>query len=68
MMEAPEYLTPAETAALIPDMTRNGLAQLRFKGTGPRYLNPTPRRILYRRADVIDWLEGIERTQTGRAA
>jgi len=49
-------------------MTRQGLAQLRFKGTGPRYMAPTPRVIRYRKSWTDEWLQASERTGTGVAA
>ncbi|MFJ2544377.1 helix-turn-helix transcriptional regulator [Microbacterium sp. NPDC087589] len=66
---APEanYLTPQQVCDLIPGMTVGGLAQLRFKGTGPTYLKPTARKVLYRPADITDWLDGTARTWTGEA-
>lgn len=63
-MDDPTYLSPAEAAALIPGMTKTNLAQLRFTGKGPRFLKPTPRTVVYRKADVIEWLEASERTST----
>lgn len=59
-----EYLTPAEAVELVPGMTVAGFAQLRFTGKGPRFLKPTPRKVVYRKADVIAWLEASERTST----
>lgn len=62
-----EYLTPDQAAALIPGMTKQALAQKRYLGTGPKYLKPG-KRVLYRKADVIAWLEASERTWTGEKA
>lgn len=59
-----KYLTIEDVCGLIPGMTRRGLAQLRYAGRGPVYLNPTPRKIVYRESDVIEWLESSERTST----
>lgn len=61
-----EYLTPAQACELLPGFTTAHLAQLRFTGKGPRYLKPSPRKVLYRRADVIEWLEASERTTTAQ--
>ena len=58
------YLTPEQVCEIVPGMTRNLLAQLRFKGQGPRYFKPTPRTVLYSGADVIAWVEGSARTGT----
>ncbi|WP_336647570.1 helix-turn-helix transcriptional regulator [Microbacterium sp. MMO-10] len=63
-----EYITPEQVCEIIPGMTRNNLAQLRHKGTGPKYLKPTPRVIVYRRSDVIAWLEASERSGTAPTA
>lgn len=54
------WLTPAEVASEYP-VTRSALSQLRYLGhhdgvKGPRYSRPTPRKILYRAADVEEWL------------
>ena len=58
------YLSPREVAEMIPGMTTANLGQLRFTGKGPTFLKPTPRTVVYRERDVIDWLEASERTST----
>lgn len=58
------YLTPGQVVDRVPGLTIGNLAQLRFKGTGPKFLKPTPRTVLYREKDVIEWLEASERTST----
>lgn len=64
-----DYLTPDDVLTLVPGLTRSGLAQLRYRGVGgPKFLKPTPRKVLYRRADVIAWLEASEHTITGEGA
>lgn len=65
---AVEYLTPAQACELVPGLTVPHLAQLRFTGKGPKFLKPTPRKVLYRRHDVIEWLEASERTTTAEVA
>jgi hypothetical protein len=57
-------LTPRE-AAQYARLTVGQLAQLRYLGRGPVYLNPTPRRILYRQSDIDAWLYASERRSTG---
>lgn len=59
-----KYLTSEQVCDLVPGITKAGLAQLRFTGKGPKFLKPTPRKVVYRERDVIDWLEGSERTST----
>lgn len=63
-----EYLTPKQTAERFPMFTVAHLAQLRYTGSGPKYLRPTPRRIIYRLSDVIEWIESSERTGTAEVA
>jgi len=62
--EAEVYLTPAMVAMMVPGLTTGNLAQLRYEGRGPKFLKPTPRTVVYRRRDVIVWLNEHERTTT----
>lgn len=59
-----KYITPEQVCELVPGMTKSNLARLRFIGQGPKFLKPTPRTVVYRERDVIDWLEASERTST----
>jgi len=56
-------LTPRE-AAEYTRLTRESLAQLRFRGVGPRFLKPTPRVVLYRRSALDAFLAASERRIT----
>jgi hypothetical protein len=60
-------LSPAE-AAEYTHMTAGALAQLRFRGLGPRFLKPTERTVLYRKSVLDEWLAASERTGTGQVA
>lgn len=62
-----KYLSPKEAAALVPGMTLGNLAQLRYIGKGPKFLKPTPRTVVYRERDVLEWLEASERTSNAVA-
>lgn len=62
-----DLMTIAEACAYL-HVSKNTLAQWRYLGTGPKYLNPTRRSVYYRQADIDAWLEASERTQTGIAA
>lgn len=64
---SPTYVTADQVCEIVPGMTRGNLAQLRFKGLGPKFLKPTSRTVLYRYRDVIEWLEASERTSTAEA-
>lgn len=57
-------LTPGEAAAYTR-LTKEALAQLRFRGLGPRFLKPTPRVVLYRRSALDAFLRASEREITG---
>ncbi|MCH4209868.1 helix-turn-helix transcriptional regulator [Bifidobacterium sp.] len=59
-------LTIPEAAAYIP-MQPGQLAQLRYTGTGPKFLKPTARTVLYRKGDVDAWLDASVRTSTAEA-
>jgi hypothetical protein len=55
-MEA-DFMTPA----MVHDLTGisiGALAQMRYDRKGPRFFKPTPRTVLYRRSDVVAWVEG----------
>lgn len=55
-MDHDPFIEPAE-AADMAGLTTAALAQLRYRGGGPRFYKPTPRKVLYKRAEVIDWIE-----------
>lgn len=51
-----EYLTSTQYEALRGLKPGSARAE-RARGGGPVYLKPTRRRVIYKRADVIAWLE-----------
>jgi hypothetical protein len=50
-------LSPEQVCELIPGMTKENLAQLRFRKRGPAYIKVTPRVIVYDAADVEAYLQ-----------
>ena len=44
------------------------LAQLRYHGRGPCFYKPTPKTVLYKRSEVLAWVEASVQTRTGYAA
>ncbi|QPZ39523.1 helix-turn-helix transcriptional regulator [Paramicrobacterium chengjingii] len=62
------FLTIDQVCKLVPGMTRSNLAALRFRGEGPRYLKPTPKTVLYKEEDVIEWVEASARYGTAMEA
>ena len=55
---SPEFITSKEAAELLR-RTEGGLRVQRCRGGGPPYYR-SGGRILYRRADVLAWLERVE--------
>ena len=51
-----DYILPA-TASEIIGLKTGALAQLRYLGRGPRFYKPTPRTVLYKRSEVLAWIE-----------
>jgi predicted DNA-binding transcriptional regulator AlpA len=51
-----EWLTLSQTVALMR-MTRPALAQMRYRGDGPKFYRITAKTILYKRHEVIAWME-----------
>lgn len=67
MSQGDPLLTPRE-AADYTRLTVAHLAQLRFRGNGPRFLNPSPKTVLYRQSVLDEWLAASERSRTGQFA
>jgi hypothetical protein len=61
------FITAEQVCDLIPGLTIAGLAQMRFRGVGPRYFKPSPRKVVYSRASVLEWLASTERQGTAQA-
>lgn len=58
-----DFIQPAEVTELT-GLSTAALAQLRHRGQGPRFYKPTPRTVLYKREEVIAWLEASAQTAT----
>jgi predicted DNA-binding transcriptional regulator AlpA len=58
-----KFITPVGVRELT-GMTLAALAQLRHRGQGPRFYKPTARTVLYRRSEVIEWVEGTARVDS----
>jgi predicted DNA-binding transcriptional regulator AlpA len=61
-----EFIQPAEVTE-ITGLSVAALAQLRYQGRGPRFYKPTPRTVLYKRAEVVSWVEDSAQTSTNRS-
>lgn len=58
-----DFIQPAEVET-ITGLTVAALAQLRYQGRGPRFYKPTPRTVLYKRSEVIAWVEASAQNST----
>lgn len=68
-MSSPEHqpvaIAKADEVAKYLGMTTAALAQMRYKGTGPKYMNPGGSRLVrYAWTDVNEWLESGTKTRT----
>jgi predicted DNA-binding transcriptional regulator AlpA len=61
-----EFIHPAEVTE-ITGLSIAALAQLRYQGRGPRFYKPTPRTVLYKRSEVVAWVEESAQTSTSRS-
>jgi hypothetical protein len=61
--------TPAQVADAL-DTTVAGLAQMRYRGTGPRFTRVGSRKVLYRWSDIRAYLDAntCQRTDDPRGA
>ncbi len=60
-----DYLTPEQVCEIIPGMTKGKLAQLRLvSGKGPKFYKPTDRTVIYKRCEVLEWVENSVMTGT----
>ena len=61
--------TPKEVAEYL-HTTEAGLAQMRYRGTGPKFCKVGPRKVVYRWSDVRAYLEAntMQRTDDPRGA
>jgi hypothetical protein len=54
---------PSEVAAVL-HTTEAGLAQMRYRGTGPKFCKVGPRKVVYRWSDVKNYLDANTMTRT----
>ena len=51
-----DFILPASVGEFT-GLSVGALAQLRYQGKGPRFYKPTARVVLYKRSEVIAWVE-----------
>lgn len=55
-MDPQRYIRDLSVRKTPKGIMRTHLAQLRYQKKGPRYIQATPRTVLYRQSDIEDWL------------
>ncbi|MEJ1156110.1 helix-turn-helix domain-containing protein [Microbacterium marmarense] len=58
-----DWLTLTQAATLMR-MTKAAIAQLRYRGVGPKFYRLSAKTILYKRSEVIAWMESRACTRT----
>lgn len=51
------YISIDEALSLMPGVTKQNLAHMRFKGEGPNFYKPTARTVLYKASEVLAWAD-----------
>lgn len=62
-----DWKTPKETAEMLGVSTAT-LGQMRYKGTGPAFMQFSPRKIRYSQAEVERWAASTTRKSTAAVA
>jgi hypothetical protein len=60
----PKLATPAEVATAL-HTTPASLAQMRYRGDGPKFVRAGKKRVLYRWIDVEQWIAESVHVRTG---
>lgn len=58
-----DWLTLPQTASLMR-MTKAAIAQLRYRGVGPKFYRLSAKTMLYKRSEVTAWMESRACTRT----
>lgn len=56
-----DFILPTEVSELT-GLSLGALAQLRYTRRGPRFYKPTAKVVLYKRSEVIAWIEASAQT------
>lgn len=62
------FYSPKEVCERWPGMTVQTLAQLRFRGTGPRWVALSPKKLVYAESALVEYEKSQERTTTATAS
>ena len=62
-----KFLSVEAVCEMVPGMNANLLAQMRFRGDGPRFIKPSPRKVVYSESAIVEWLNSREQSSTREA-
>lgn len=68
MAKPPEGLATAAEFSEFAKITEGHAAQMRYAGTGPKFIKLTGKQVRYRWSDIEAWLEERTRTSTSASA
>jgi len=60
------YLSPEQVCELIPGMTISLLSQMRFRGDGPKFVKPSPRKVVYDPDEIDRYLASKQFSSTAQ--
>jgi predicted DNA-binding transcriptional regulator AlpA len=63
-MDAKDEWPDLDDAAQMMHITRAALAQLRYRGGGPTFYRISAKTILYKRSEVLEWMDSRACTRT----
>lgn len=63
-----DALHKPETVAHFLGTTTGNLAQMRYRGNGPKFIKVSGKAVRYRQSDIDAWLSAQTRQQTGERA
>jgi len=63
-----KYLKPEEVCDLIPGMTIGLLGQMRYRGDGPAFIKPSPRKVVYAASEIERYMASKQQTRTAAVA
>jgi hypothetical protein len=63
-----KYLSPSEVCEVVPGLTESLLAQMRYRGDGPPFAKPSPRKVVYSESKLQAWLSDREQASTREVA
>ena len=67
-METNSEVFRTDDAAKFLNLAKSTMAKMRLRGDGPVFVKAGPRIVLYRRADLEDWLVSCRRSSTSEGA